>query len=398
MFGFLKKKPALAKPSILAPVVLPESCAKSHEHCSSGINQYIHWITEVYGYLLEEIPPVIHRANAVVNYLDCLSEKGHGRYVAGVANGEFNPDLTADTLAQLGAAELHAIHADAVHWLKTHAVDVAPEMYVVKSDALNALDKQSTGPLRSAALKKVVNLISQDRSVFLVPDGGSFKDERERIVNAHPTRDFIRVRQLEKMLSDPVVAGFRLAVGWRTLKRDNALVQISTVRPGSRNHHPSNPNGTVYMVESNLASLLGYEDRLGFHLAVSARKPGEPPINALIPGDVMFTASHEQVKDAIRWAKEDDIAFLAVALLNGYGLGKEISYLAFERETKLDGLRISAGRVYRLVAAKDSSTWLAIVGGGVAMLAEPEMQSTNIVFGLTQAQIEKIRQDSRILH
>lgn len=398
MFGFLKKKPSVLKPTILAPVVLPASFAKTRENCLSGIGQYIHWITEVHGYLPEEIPPVIHRARSVLAYLDCLDDKGHGRYVAGIRTGEFDPDLTAEELAELGADELQSVHADAVHWLETHADAVTPEMYVVKTDELKALDKRSTGPLRQAAFKLVVALVSKDPSVSLVPDGANLKAERDRIVNGDAARDLIRLRQLEKNLSDPLIVGFRLALGWQTLKKDNALVQITGIRVGSRNHHPSDPKGIVYWIDSTFGPLLGYQDKLGSHLAVSVRKPGEPPIDALRPGDVAFSVSSEQVNEAIRLAKDDDIAFLAVALLDGHGLGKDITYMAFERQMKIEGLTSDPARIYRVVAASDSSVWLAIVTKGTALLAKPDLRTIDVVFHLLPARIEALRKESQRRH
>jgi hypothetical protein len=399
MFSFFKKKPAAVKPAMLAPVVLPASFAKSREHCAVGIAQYIHWITEVYGYLPEEIPPVIHRAKSVLVYVDCLIEKGHGRYVAGIAKGEFDPDLTADTLAQLGAEELHSIHADAVRWLQTHAADVTSDMYVVGADELKALDKRPAGPLCLSVVKQVVAMVSQDPSVHLVPDRASLKDERERIVHAHPSRDHIRVRQLEKTLADPVVAGLRLSLGWQTLKKDNTALQITGIRIGSRNHHPTDPKGIVYWLDTNHGPFLGYQDRLGWHIAVSARKPDEPPINVLTPGDVAFTVSAEKVDEAIRIARTDNIAFLAVALLDGYGLGKDINYLAFERQMKIDGLPGEVSTIYRIVAARDSSVWLAVLNDGNLMLAKPDMRSFDIVFTLNRAQIAKLhKRDHTRMH
>lgn len=399
MFSFLRKKPT-AGPIGAPPVLLPQSAVDSAgEHSVLlAVEHYAGFMTTKARYSLSALHPAVGQALALNHFLGTVIEQGYAAYLADLAKGERDGSIVADCLAAIGMDGLARTHASALAWLMEN-----PRAFEANGTptgpwpAIEALDRTMSSTVEKQTYLQFKAWFLGLPGVTVLPDK-DWREALQAVQAADPRNDLVRVQELEATLTDPVTVGLRLCLPLRAVDGSTALSRIRKLGIASRNHHPSDPKGLVYLASTAIGLFLGYRDALGFHLGLTdsakTASPDQPLTEALRPSRVLFSTTPEQVQTAITHARDNGAAFAAITLLDRMGLGKEIEYLAYRAGVGPGVLPGDGWASYHLVAAKDQSDWYFFLNDMGALISAPDPQNIKPVQQIFAKDLEKLRRSA----
>jgi hypothetical protein len=398
VFGFLRKKSDPARSANFPAILLPQSAVDSKDDRAilEAVDHYASFMTTKAGYRGEDLAPAILSARSFDTFIGTLIEKGHSRYAVLLRKGEIDSAGIAACLTAIGADELLGTHAAVMDWLQKNPGKADETPYQFASPDLEALDKGVTVKLEKEAYRLFKSWFLALPIVSVQPDE-IWRAELQRIIDEDPRRGEIRVAELEKQLFDPLTVGLHLALGTHASKTLAELTCISNVSNGSHNYHPSDRNGLVYWVNTNMGPFIGYQDQLGVHLALSEPKPDTRATEALRPVRTVRTATTAEIKAAVDHAKRCDAAYAAVCLLDCLGLGKDIVHISYTALIKTGELAGKNVAIYRVTAASDKSKWFVLARPTAAFISAPNLDNIEAKHVLRAADLRTLKQNMRVV-
>jgi hypothetical protein len=402
VFGFLRKKLPPSRPVLFPPILLPQSAVDSNDDHAilQAIDHFANFMTTKAGYRAEDLDPAVNTARSFDTFIGTLVEKGHGCYGAMLRKGEIDPANIAACLTAIGASQLLGAHAAVVDWLRKNPAGTGEAPYQIQSPDLEALDKLITAKLEKEAYQLFKTWFLGLPIVRVQPDN-IWREELQRIIDKDPRRGEIRVSELEKQLSDPLTVGLHLALGTHASKTAKDLTCVTGMLGSSRGYHPSDPNGSVYLVNTNIGHFLGYRDQLGVHLALGDakenQKPDTPATEALRPARTLWTATPAEIQAAIDHSKRSDAAFAAVCLLDCLRLGKDIAHMSYTTLIETGDLAGKDVAIYRVTAASDKSKWFVLLSPAAAFISAPNLDNIEAIHVLRAADLQKLKRNARIV-
>lgn len=402
MFGFIRKKTPPTLVASYPTVIVPQSSVDSkNDHAIlQAIEQYVSFMTTKAGFRIEDLDPAVHMALGFNSYIGTVIEQGHGRYAVMVHNRGIDSKMVGNCLAAIGAQQLRDTHAAFILWLQKNGSLLGGAEYQIQSPDFETLDKAVSAKVEKEAYRLFKTWFTALPNVSIPPDN-IWREDLKRMVDDHPQRAEIRIKELETKLFDPLTVGLHLALGTDASKTAKDLTCVTGFRIASRNHHPSDRNGFVYWVSTNIGNFLGYQDQLGVHLALAesreTKKPDTPATGALRPVRTLWTATPTEIKAAIDHAKRSDAAFATVCLLDCIGRGKDIDYISYTSLIKTGQLAGKDVALYRVTAASDKSMWFVLLSDAAAFISAPNLGNIEAIHVLRTADLKTLKRNARVI-
>lgn len=375
MFGLFRKakasgsgtaaQPDVAQIFVDAAAFTPEADIWA---ASQSLVDYVNALMQQGLYRRDEIPAEAMWLYHADYYVAQVQNGGHSQFLHNSRQSDWILNDALQGMTLIGAETQTACLRDMMAWAKDNpGVAAEQDGFGNRAPALDDIDSRFFGIDKDIYYTAVRQWLQQADIVAVLPKA-ELTQAVDHLIAQNPEREnrqrFAHIAQLQHGLVDPVLAMYRAAPGAALI--NNAPFKVLALTAGFPMGHPTQKDGVIWGVQTNMGVLAGYIDDESVVLTQSTKE------NGFGVGDVVLRSPRDEAENCIAFAQDMPVAAIATEAIRRVKSTTQLAYLAPLLKTPKADKKGVLTMVYLCETADNTLYALALNATRAALSAYPK--------------------------